>query len=62
MFLENLKWDHVEVNAGGSVYPTKGGKLGFAFYYRTEGEKIERVSFPGAECVRAARWCRASSR
>ena len=43
MFLENLKWDHVEVNAGGSVYPTKGGKLGFAFYYRTEGEKKRKV-------------------
>lgn len=43
MLLEDLKRDHAEVVLGGSVYPTKNGKLGFAFYYRTGGERKRKV-------------------
>ena len=43
MILENLKWEHVEVVARGSVYSTPNGKLGFAFFYKNEDGKKRKV-------------------
>lgn len=47
--LSNMHWEHIEVMGGGSVYPVKTGRhtLGFAFFYRVNGEKAPRKVVTG---------------